>query len=128
MSRGDLVYGERRPLLAGEGVSVEVPVEGLYAMKLRRDGVRVGIRIWHGPPNDPVTGEEMDRSHRWQASANGRYIDFDRVWPVCTKEPIDQAEYDHLVTLQRWAEDHAPDSAFADPRRPIDLIHCPLPF
>lgn len=121
----------RRPFLhvdRGPAISVEEPVEGLFAMRLRRDGVKVAIRIWFGPPLEPWTGEIMDRAPRWQAQANGRYIDFDRVWPACTKSPIDRREYDHLIATERWAQDHALDSALADPRRRIDPLSIPMPF
>lgn len=122
-------YAERRPWVSpvGYGVSIE-PVEGFYRTRLRMGGIQVGIRIWFGPPHEPWTGEEMDRSHRWQAECNGRYIEFDRVWPSCAKDPINAEEYDYLSSLQAWGEKHEPDGAIADPTRKIDPLHTPLLF
>lgn len=109
-----------------EGFDVDQPVAGLYRMCLARGAHPVGIRIWYGPPLDPDTGEEMDRSWRWQATANGRPIDLQRVWPKCADEPIGQAEHDHLARVQAWGEAHAPDSPQANPDRPVDLLRAPI--
>lgn len=111
----------------GYGVSLE-PVEGYYRTKLVSGGLFVGIFIWYGPPFDPVSGEEMDRSHRWQAHCNGQYIDIDRVWPGCGGDPIDRAEYCHLTSLQDWGREHAPKSPQANPFKPVDLLTAPMPF
>jgi hypothetical protein len=129
MTRQPLIYNEvRAPADQAPGFSVEVPTAGLYRFRLVRGGHPVGIRIWHGPPRDPLTGEELDRGHRWQATANGEPIDLDRVWPRCGREPITQAEHDYLCVIQNWARENAPDSPAADPRKKIDLITSPLPF
>lgn len=103
-----------------------VPTAGYYRMRLVRGGIFVAVRIWHGPPHDPVTGDEMDRGWRWQATCNGKYIDLDRVWPKCGWEPIDEAEHDYLSRLQSWATKHAPSSPQADPTRRIDLLSAPI--
>jgi len=42
-------------------------IEGYYLIRLdRARRVSVPVRVWYGPPNDPETGEPLDRSHRWQ--------------------------------------------------------------
>lgn len=130
MSRDATPYNTPREWTApeGYGVRVDQPVAGFYRTRLRSGAHPVGIRIWFGPPHDPDTGEEMDRSHRWQAHANGHYIEFDRVWPGCAGDPIDQAEYDYLSSLQAWGEQHAPSGPQANPHKPIDLLTAPLPF
>lgn len=109
-------------------LDVTTPVAGFYRFKLRSGGVAVGVRLWFGPPKDPVTGEEMDRSWRWQAEAGGEYVDFDRVWPACGGTPIDEAEYCRLIRQQEWARQNAPDSAYADPRRNVDLLSTNTPL
>ena len=108
--------------------SVVQPTAGHYQISLVRGGPKVGIRIWHGPPKDPVTGEELDRSWRWQAEANGEPIDLDRIWPACGRDPITAAEYQYLTDMARWAERHQPDAPAANPRRKINLLSAPLPF
>lgn len=97
-------------------------------MSLRRGGVMVAIRIWYGPPLDPIDGSVLDRSYRWMATANERVIDFDRVWPACIKSPIDEAEYQHLIRTAKWAERNAPDGPHANPTKPVDHFTAPLPF
>lgn len=132
MTRGRLDYSAPSVAIDPRSTSVdaETPVAGFFRMRLRSGGVLVGIQIFYGAPHDPVTGEEMDRSHRWQARANGKPIDLDRVWPSCAREPVTAQEYDYLTSLQGWAERNAPDSAIADPHRKIDLLdlHTPVPF
>lgn len=129
MSRHDLDYSTRREFAAAAGaVDVTLPVAGHYRGKLRSGGVIVGIRLWYGQPADPVTGELMDRSLRWQAEANGRYVEFDDVWPACADEPISEDEYDFYARKQTWAEENAPKSAHANPRRKLDPLSDLLPF
>lgn len=128
MSRAPRNLNQRTSAEPFEGFDPDTPVVGFYRMRLRSGAVPVGIRVWFGPPKDPVTGEEMDRSHRWQAEANGAPIDLARVWPGCARDPVSPQEYAYLSTLQAWGEANAPDSPQADPTRPVDLLTAPLPF
>lgn len=132
MSRAPLSYDATATGMPGvpAGVDVRQPVEGFYRHKPRRDAVYVGIRIWYGAPLDPVTGEEMDRSWRWQAQANGEPVELDHVWPTCAGDPITEAEYRRYCARQAWAREHAPDSAWAERGRRIDPLSrsTPLPF
>jgi hypothetical protein len=130
MSRSSTPYASGAAWKApeGYGYAADVPVEGYYKTRLRAGGIFVGIRIWFGPPLDPVTGEEMDRSHRWQAQANGRYIDLERVWPSCARQTCTEAEYRYLTSLQDWGEANAPNSPQAKPTTPVDLLTAPLPL
>lgn len=128
MSRAPLNYSAGAAVSrAYEGYNPDVPEAGYYRMRMRGGGVFVGVRIWHGPPHDPVTGEELDRSWRWQATVNGRYIDLDRVWPQCAADRISPAEHDHLASLQAWGAAHGHD-ALADPRKRLDPLKTPLMF
>lgn len=130
MTRALRTYGERQEHRRFEGLDVSTPTAGLYRYRLRSGAIYGAVRIWHGPPLDPVTGEELDRGWRWQATFNGEYIDLERVWPACGRMPIDQAEYDRLTRQAEWARDAAPDSAYADHRKKIDRLSLdtPLPF
>ncbi len=132
MSRAPMDYSAPRAAPPVEAFDpdreADAPVAGFYKTKLSKGGHPVGVRIWFGPPLDPVTGEEMDRSHRWQAHANGRAIDLDRVWPFCGRHQIDEREYRYLAELQTWAERNAPDSPQANPHRRINPLTAPLPF
>lgn len=128
MTRAPLRYTDAAPARGFAGHNPDQPVAGHYRTRLRSGAVPVGIRIWFGAPLDPVTGEEMDRSHRWQALANDRPIDLDRVWPRCAGEPITASEYAYLVAQQRWGEANAPDAPQADPTRRVDPLTAPIPL
>lgn len=115
---------------AHAGLDVSKPAEGWFRFRFGGGTVYGGVRIWYGPPHDPVTGEELDRSWRWQAAFNGESVDFDRVWPTCAGDPISEQEYRRYCARVEWARRQAPDSAFAERGRKIDLlsINEPLPF
>lgn len=128
MTRADFVYGAQHAApTATQGFDPDAPIAGYYRMRLRSGGVFVAIRIWFGPPRDPLTGEVMDRSHRWQATANGKPIDLERVWPQCAADPIDEAEARHLIKLQRWGQETG-HAALADPTRKINPLTTPMQF
>lgn len=130
MTRALRTYADRSEHRVFAGHDVSTPTAGLYRFKLRSGGVFGAVRIWHGPPHDPVTGEELDRGWRWQATFNDEQIDIDRVWPACGRTPIDQREYDRLTKQSSWAQQNAPDSAYADHRKKVDRLSLdtPLPF
>ncbi|MBF5091315.1 hypothetical protein F1640_15110 [Novosphingobium sp. NBM11] len=132
MSRAPATYADAQAVMARtfRGVDASEPVAGFYKVRLGRDTIILGVRLWFGPPHDPETGEVMDRSWRWQAEANGEPIDFDTVWPKCAGEPVTEAEYRSLVARQAWARQHAPDSAYAERGRKVDRLSTstPLPF
>lgn len=111
-----------------QGIDVEQPIAGYYRMKLRSGGVYGIVRIWHGPPLDPVTGEELDRSWRWQALFNGEPIDFEDAWPVCAKMTATEQDYRIAINRQAWAQKHAPKSGYADARARHDPLNAPLTF
>lgn len=128
MTRAHIDYRAGGDATGFTGHNPDVPEAGHYRMRMRSGGVWVGVRIWHGQPNDPVTGEPMDRALRFQAEINGAYAEIDRVWPRCAGDPITEAEYRHLCATQQWAQQNAPESALADPRRKLDPLTSPMLF
>ncbi|WP_305096446.1 hypothetical protein [Croceibacterium aestuarii] len=129
MSRAFRSYTDSTaPAPARAGFDASTPVEGFYRFRLHGGAVWGVVKVWYGPPHDPVTGEELDRSWRWQALFNGEPIDVERVWPVCAKHPSTERDYRLACKRQDWAKEHAPDSAYADPRARHDLLSTPLPF
>lgn len=113
----------------GYGFNPDKPVAGFYSIKLRRDGPPVAIRVWFGPPLDPVTGEELDRGWRWQVQTDGGdMLDVERVWPACARSPITEGQFKHMAGLRSWAKTEAPDSPLANPAAKSDPLHNPLPF
>ena len=103
------------------------PIAGFYRVKMMRHGPWVPVRIWYGPPHDPDTGEEMDRSWRWQAERNGEPADIARLWPWCGKDPISEQEYWFLINRAEHARHFRPDDPHANPRQSIDLLSAPIP-
>lgn len=130
MTRNAALYRDGAAVRDGfEGLDPDVPIAGWYRFRLRSGGAAVGVRLLYGPPLDPDTGAEMDRSWRWMCFVNGVYADdFARYWPACGKDPITQAEHDHLAKVQQWAVAHAPGSGLDDPRRKLDSLTTPLVF
>lgn len=131
MSRDGTLYARMvATASAFAGQDVSTPTAGFYRHKLRSGGIVGGVRIWFGPPHDPVTGEELDRSHRWQAEFDGQPVDFDDVWPACAGSPISETDYRAYVARRAWAAENAPTSAFANPKRRYDPLSTnnPLPF
>lgn len=127
MTRARVDYSDGSDFRA-TGFDPDLPVAGHYRFRMRSGGALCGVRIWHGAPHDPVTGEELDRSPRWQALVNDDPVEIERVWPRCAADPISDGEYRHYCRTQAWAQQHAPDSALADPRRKADPLTTPLLF
>jgi hypothetical protein len=123
-------YANRRGKPAaprGEAYSTETPVPGCYRIRLAKGGPFVPLRIWFGPPIDPMTGDEMrERGARWQCKLNCcQLVPVEDFWPGCAKHPITLREYGHLCRLSRTMD---PRHAFYDPKRPIDRLAAPVPF
>ena len=108
--------------------STDHPIAGFYRFRMHGGAVWGVVKVWYGPPRDPVTGEEMDRSLRWQASFNGEPMDIERAWPVCAKHPASERDYRIACQRQTWAQEHAPETSYADPHRKHDLLSGPMPF
>jgi hypothetical protein len=129
MTRAATSYNERAEAKHFEGFDASTPVAGCYRFRLRSGAVRRGVRIHFGPPCDPITGEELDRGWRWQATLDdGSLVDIERVWPVCADDPITEAEYRAYCERHAWAQQNAPQSAYADPRKRVDPLSAATPM
>ena len=131
MTRDATPYAQMRAVAqVSAGADVSQPEAGYFRYRLRGGAVRGGVRIWFGPPSDPVTGEVMDRSWRWCAEFDGEPVEFDSVWPDCTGEPITERDYREFVGRREWAKHNAPNSAFANSKRRYDPLSTSeaLPF
>lgn len=107
---------------------IDQPVAGYYGVTLVRGGPVVGARLWFGPPTDPVTGEELDRSPRWMALRNGHECELSDLWPFCAGKEITQKDYEHLMAVHYWAAEHAPSDPAANPTQAVDPLKAPLPW
>lgn len=126
MTRAFLQYDAQHAAVHIDGFDPDSPIAGHYEMKMVRGGMICGIRIWNGPPHDPVTGEELDRSWRWQAEVNGDRVEIERVWPKCGPAPISPERYAEYVARARHAQDFDPLTPQANPRRQIDFLRDPI--
>lgn len=81
-----------------EPVPIWPPRAGHYQW-MNSDDTRSAILIWFGPPLDPETGEELDRSPRWQALRDGAEIQVEEVWPLVRGREITETEYDELRSM-----------------------------
>jgi len=133
VSRSPISYGRRehRPVVVVGALDVERPIAGFYRMHFGAETVAFGVRVWFGPPLDPVTGEEMDRSWRWQAQADdGHLLEWERIWPACARDPISETDFNARRARRAWARKHAPESSYAERGRKRDPLSTnePLPF
>ena len=103
---------------------VDQPEPGYFRMRLVKGGVFVAARIvldghlWSAEINGEPQGEP-DPDHFAVEAVH-------RIWTSGTR--IDQSEHDYLLSVARWAEQNAPASPPANPRKPINLIAQPPIF
>lgn len=113
-------------------IAINEPVAGYYKRKLVSKGPWVPVRLFYGPPVDPETGDELDRSWRWQACIGDEIKAGDAeiadVWVASCRSPITEAEWRFLVADRQWATEHAPHLPEANPYRRIDLASLPVLF
>lgn len=102
---------------------------GYFRLRLVKGGPQVGAEIFYGPPLDPVTGEPLERSHRWMVRINGK-VHKDcllderdpggaMVWRVSHSHRISRDDYEHMARVAEWARKNAPGLPEA---RPADRI------
>jgi hypothetical protein len=100
-----------------------------YRVRLVKDGKMVGVKIWKGFGQDPLTGETLERAWKWRAAVNGDEIDINEIEPQFADgtgydvrgEAIAETDYDWYVADYRWARDHSPNDPSANPRKPVDM-------
>lgn len=115
-------------------------VEGYYLVEFRRARrVNIPVRIWFGAPIDPDTGEEMDRSHRWQIEIAGvaftepltfggiRFNAVTDFWPAIMRSRVDVIEYRVRVERAAWAQEYDLDDALGTPGGKISAMNATLP-
>ena len=116
--------------------------QGFYLIqRWRSRRIAMPVGIWFGPPTDPDTGEELDRSPRWHVAVAGILLDDEPVqvggitfrdasdlWPAVAQQPIDEAEYRFRIARQDWAAAHDPDDPMGSPGSKINAFTAPLPF
>lgn len=114
--------------------------EAGYFVWERRGAVPVPVRAWYGQPLDPVTGERLERSWRWQFEFGGMPLErfaamygtseeviLTQFWPKSRDSKIERGRYDYLVDTGKWAREHDPYNPFADARGRVDLLSASIP-
>lgn len=115
---------------------------GYYEIqRWRSNKVPLPVRIWFGVPADPLTGEPLDRSPRWQIAVGGVLLDGDPViiggatfaelsdvWPRCGRHPISADDHDYMVGRAAWAASHDPLDPYGSDSGRIDPITARLPM
>lgn len=107
---------------------VDQPIAGHYSVRLVKRGPLLPLRIWFGPPFDPVTREPLDRSYDWRAELIGDQVSVWRFWPYCAASRISETEYRFMLSDRAWLLEHQPSSPEADPRARVDIADLPVPF
>lgn len=118
-------------------------VEGCFLLQRWRSArVPLPIRIWWGPPLDPDTGEEMDRSPRWQIAVGGvlllddqpveisgaTIVNLSDIWPQALSHPIERARYEYLIARADWAADYDVNDPYGSTSGRIDPMTASLPL
>ena len=115
-----------------------------YAVTMTKGGVRVPLKVWHGHPIDPDTGETLtERPAIWRGIRDGEPCDMyprngggciieygngpDQP-PIIMGEEIDEDEYEYLTQLNAYKRAYEPNSPEANPRKAVDLLTTPIPW
>jgi hypothetical protein len=115
------------------------PQPGFYRVHYVRGGPAIPAEIRYGPPNDPVTGQPLDRSWVWELFVEGQQLRLDSPdSPGALREaitavatwggPITKEEYDFLLQERAWVRRYAAETPEADPRKAADLGKEPLVY
>jgi hypothetical protein len=101
----------------------DIVTPGFYETRLVKQGPPVAVRIAYAPPDDPITGEPLDRSYRVRCWIRGEEIeDAGRIHDMAmTARPIEEHRYRYLMAVAAWEVEHRPDLPAASPRQAVDL-------
>jgi hypothetical protein len=106
-------------------VELNKPVAGYYKRRFVRNGPWVPVRFWKGAPLDPVTGEELERGHRWQCSVDGRHVTDEtevlEQWLGCAGHKITLDEFKLMRRKTAAALYDNPTAPEANPGRAVDV-------
>lgn len=116
-------------------------IEGFYLIRMDRSRrVSIPVRIWFGAPADPETGEDLDRSHRWQIQIGFQLLEdeplriggvtiehLSDVWPTCARNPIDEVDWRYRLERAEWAARNDDSDPFSQLGGRIDPMTCALP-
>ncbi|MCW2248264.1 hypothetical protein M2352_003898 [Azospirillum fermentarium] len=128
MADGDAL--KRKPFVntgryAGDAPrTVDRPEPGFFKIRLVRSGPWVPARIWNGPPHDPLTGDELDRSWRLQVQVFdfAPAAEFSRICRVWTHGVrIAERDYRYMRDRIAWLRANRPADPLVNPFRPVIL-------
>jgi hypothetical protein len=113
-------------------IDINKPVVGWYKCRMVSQGPWVAARVFKHPcvctPGSEVNGEPhdwdqgiCDRHPPLGCEVNGReVIDILKAWPSIGGNPIDQATFNHMTAVARWAKGRN-DVPEARPFEAVDL-------
>lgn len=105
----------------------DVPQCGYYQRRIVKGGVLVPCRIWRESETDLETGKPTGRD-MLMCEVAGKREDAVSQWGRLCSQPIHEHEYRHLMKVQGWAKQHAPDDPMATPGKPVDFNKTPIPW
>ena len=112
---------------AGEEPAIhDEPHCGWFKRRLVKHGPFVPARIWLFSPICPETGE-LAGDEILQCEVDGQMADAAAQWSRLAGHPITEAEFHYLTALRGWADQHAADEPYANPREAVDWNKVPVP-
>lgn len=124
-----------------ERTGADALVEGYYLVTLDRSRrVSIPVRVWFGAPVDADTGEELDRSPRWQIQIGFQLLhdeplriggiwfrDLVDLWPTCAKDRITEVDWRYRLERGEWAAVNDVTDPYSQLGGRIDPMTCALP-
>lgn len=118
------------PLRISQPAHISKPEPGYYKRRLVRGGPFVPVRIVRfcmctvgggGDNARHVWDDRCDRYPPLTAVIDGALEeDALKHWVYCAGNPITRDEYDHMLSLRKWARSSAPDDPMGSPDKRID--------
>jgi hypothetical protein len=97
---------------------VDQPVAGYYRRRLVKGGPWVPVEI------APYGGEFT----ALVATVGGVHADLFDTWTSCAGQPISKADYDYMMAVKEWADEHAPCAPEARPYKRVEISKLPPAF
>lgn len=101
---------------------VGTPEAGFYKRRLVQNGVWIAAKVWFHTADRDEVGDLLD-DEGLRCEVDGVRCNPYHEWPYIGGYPIEEREYKYLRALRNWADDNSSVDAYANPRKPIDLMN-----
>lgn len=116
-----------RKALAGEQPQVTAePQCGYFKRKLAKGAAWMPVRIYLHQALDE--SGELTEPEEIRCEVAGKVRDPVDQWTWVCAEPITKQQYDYMMAVKAWAEQHASDQPEANPYEKIDHNKLAIPF